>query len=188
MTELGQITPHSTNVLFPSVEFDAQLEEIGTRRTDAANALGNAIEILIREGFTTEGATFHVGYSVHGFLPRFVVHNRIVHIELNPNSQRFGIAKVRLTEEDGEKLQEIRETGLISTGAENAAITRYILPDEDHRKQASDYLILLTGEAITSLLKQVFEQLDIADDNQQVNKARGFKRIKNYSPVDKKTF
>jgi hypothetical protein len=179
MTSLEQVKSHSTNVLFSDAEYGAQEEEIEARRIDAANALSNAIETLIGQGFTTEDATFHIGYSVHGFLPRSGTRNRVIHIELNPNSQRFGLAKVRITELDSEKLQKIREAGLISTGAEDAAITRFILPsDVDRKRTNTEYPVLITADALTSLLDQAFEQLDIADDKQQLNKARGLARIK----------
>lgn len=178
MTSLERVIPHSTNILFNDVEYDTEQKEIGERRTDAANALTSAIDALVDRGFTTEDATLHIGYSVHAFLPRSGTRNRIIHVELNPNSRRFSLAKLRVTEMDREKLEKIQASGLISTGAEDAAITRYVLPDQSHREQANDCLILLTGEAVTSLLEQAFERLDIADDNRQISKPRGLARIK----------
>jgi hypothetical protein len=174
--ELDPITPMRSSLT--NTEHDARKDEIDMCRTNIVAALGDSITTLIKQGSTTD-VMIHEGYVVHGFLRRPEDSTKIVHIELNPNSPRSNTAKVRITEKDNQKLQKIREAGLISTGAEETAVTRYILPNEADRKRAnSECLILVTADAITGLLEQVLEKLDIEADEQQLNKARGFKRIR----------
>jgi len=177
-------TPPHTHPLLSDRAYNNRLDEIATRRTNTVAALENAITTLQGQGSITEDTMIHEGYAVHGFLRRPEDPTKIVHIELNPNSPRIGTAKVRITEKDSERLQRIRDTGIVSTGAEEAAITRYILPnDADRGRTDREYLVLVTGDAITGLLEQVFEQLDITADQQQINKARGFARIRRTTTI-----
>jgi len=176
-------TPPHTHPLLSDGAYKDRLNEIATCRTDTIAALEDAITTLRRQGSITD-SMIHEGYAVHGFLRRPEDRTKIIHIELNPNSPRIGTAKVRITEKDIAELQRIRDTGLVSTGAEGAAITRYILPnDADRGRTDREYLVLVTGDAIASLLEQAFEQLDIAYDEQQMNKARGFARIKRTAAI-----
>lgn len=110
---------------------------------------------LIEQGLTTEAAEIHKGWDVHCFFPRADDPNRIIHLQLYIRVPARPTIDVRIREMDREKIKTARK--MSSVGAEETAVTKYILPDEDHRKKQDKYPVLFSQAAISIALEQALE-------------------------------
>jgi hypothetical protein len=110
---------------------------------------------LLEQGLTTEDAEIYKGWDVHCFFPRVNDPNKIIHLQLCIRVPAQPTINIRIREMDQEKIKTARE--MSSVGSEETAVTKYILPDEKHRKKHDKYPVLFSQAAISIALEQALK-------------------------------